>query len=153
MNLQRPHRPFSIGTIWAIDEFTDKNGATIMFPGSHTWGDQKPTSDMVPVQAVMPPGSVVVFQSTLWHGGGSNYSQQPRLAVSAQYCEPWIRPQENQLLAVPFDQVPKLHPTIQSLIGYSIHPPFIGHVNGLHPLNRLAELNEQPNTHENKAKL
>ena len=26
---------------------------------------------------------------------------------------------------------------IQSMLGYSIHPPFMGHVNGLHPLRLL----------------
>ena len=26
---------------------------------------------------------------------------------------------------------------IQSLLGYSIHPPFMGHINGLHPLRTI----------------
>jgi len=60
----------------------------------------------------------VVFLSTLWHGGGSNTANVPRLAVSAQYCEPWIRPQENQFLSIPPSLVPKLDPEIQTLIGY-----------------------------------
>ncbi len=31
-----------------------------------------------------------------------------------------------------------LSPTIQALIGYSLHPPFMGQIDGLHPL-RLIE--------------
>ena len=46
-------------------------------------------------------------------------------------------------MSVPFDKVQELPETIQSMIGYSIHPPFIGHVDGRHPLKaaeRLAKL-------------
>jgi len=146
MNVTRPHRPFSIAVIYAIDDFTEQNGATHVFPGSHLWGEEEtPVSKKAkPVPSVMPAGSAVYFVSTLWHGGGPNTSNAQRLAVSAQYCEPWIRPQENQLLIVPFQKAEKMHPKVQSLIGYSIHPPFIGHVNGLHPLKQLeAILGEQ----------
>ncbi|CAE7576366.1 unnamed protein product [Symbiodinium sp. CCMP2456] len=38
------------------------------------------------------------------------------------------------MLSVPFDQVAMLPPEIQVMAGYSIHPPFIGHVDGRHPL-------------------
>jgi len=140
MNIDRPHRPFSIATIWAIDDFTAENGGTVIIPKSHTWGWQLPTKEeieMMGIPVVMPAGSVVVFLSTLWHGGGANVSQAPRCAVSAQYCEPWIRPQENMQMVVPYEMVDDLPASIQTMIGYSIHPPFIGHVNGLHPFKTL----------------
>jgi ectoine hydroxylase-related dioxygenase (phytanoyl-CoA dioxygenase family) len=84
----------------------------------------------------MSAGSVVFFASTLWHGGGLNKSVE-RLAVSGHYSQPWARPQENQFLIVPPSIVPSLSPKLQSMIGYSVHPPFIGHVDGLHPLKTL----------------
>jgi len=95
---------------------------------------------MDPIACVMPAGSVVLFLSTLWHGGGANRTESSsRLAVSAQYCEPWLRPQENQQLVVPFDQLFTVDPKIRSLLGYSIHPPFVGHVDGLHPLKAIEQ--------------
>jgi len=114
--------------------------STLIFPGSHKWGEGLPPKDAVPIPAVMPAGSVVVFLSTLWHGGGPNISSEGRLCVTAQYCEPWLRPQENQFLVVPFPVVQKLPLALQSLVGYSIHPPFIGHVDGIHPLKQLENI-------------
>jgi len=154
MNVTRPHRPFSISTIWAIDDFTAMNGGTVVIPKSHKWEARFPTAEDIEklgVSVEMPAGSVVVFLSTLWHGGGANVTPNvSRCAVSAQYCEPWIRPQENMQFVVPLEKVADLHPTLQSMIGYSIHPPFIGHINGLHPLKTLQLRLERYNLPNNK---
>jgi len=139
-HLPRPRAPISYATIWAIDEFTAENGGTIIIPRSHKWGNEPPTKEIIDkyaVPVVMPAGSVVFFASTLWHGGGPNTSNKSRLALSAHYSQPWSRPQENLFLVVPPSDVPQLSPRLQSLIGYSIHPPFIGHACGLHPLKTL----------------
>jgi ectoine hydroxylase-related dioxygenase (phytanoyl-CoA dioxygenase family) len=86
---------------------------------------------------VMPAGSAIVFLGTLWHRGGANRSQAPRLALSTQYCEPWARQQENYPLAIAPEIVAGLSERVQELLGYSIHPPFMGHIGGLHPKRRL----------------
>ena len=36
--LPRPRAPLGAATIWAIDDFTADNGATVVLPGSHRWG-------------------------------------------------------------------------------------------------------------------
>lgn len=41
-------------------------------------------------------------------------------------------------LAIPPATVAKLSEELQALLGYNIHPPFMGHVNGMHP-KRLLE--------------
>jgi len=87
--------------------------------------------------AIMPPGSAIVFLGTLWHRGGANRSQAPRLALSTQYCEPWARQQENYTLAIAPEMVAGFSERVQELLGYSIHPPFMGHMGGLHPKRRL----------------
>ncbi len=88
---------------------------------------------------VMPAGAVVVFLGTLWHRGGANRSRAPRLALSMQYCEPWARQQENFTLGVSLEVARGLSDRVQELLGYNIHPPFMGHVNGLHPKRLLHE--------------
>ncbi len=135
----RPHRmPLAISVIWAIDDFTADNGATELIPGSHTWGMEHPdTRDGDPVVAVMPAGSALVFDAALWHRGGGNRSQRTRLAISPQYCQPYLRPQESQLLIVPPEAARGCSDRMRSLLGYSIHPPFIGQVDGMHPLRLL----------------
>lgn len=138
--IPRPRPALSAATMWAIDPFTAENGATVVLPGSHLWGkDRTPTEADVPVPAVMSPGSCVFFLGTLWHGGGANTSDAPRLAATAQYCEPWLRTQEAFTLSVDRDTARQVSPDIRRMIGYSIHPPFVGAVNGMHPERLLAQ--------------
>ena len=135
--LPRPRKALGAATIWAIDDFTADNGATDIIPGSHLWGEEAPDpADRRPV--VMPAGSCVFLLGTLWHGGGANRSDRPRLAVTAQYCEPWVRPQEAFTLSMTRDTVRAVSEDIRRMLGYSIHPPFIGQVDGMHP-KRLLE--------------
>ena len=135
----RPRPALGVSTIWAIDEFTERNGATVVWPGSHLWDEGRtPIDGDHRVPAAMPPGSCILFLGTLWHGGGANDSDGSRLAVTAQYCAPWLRTQEAFGLSVDADTARSLSPEIRRMIGYSIHPPFMGSVNGVHP-QRLLE--------------
>jgi hypothetical protein len=81
---------------------------------------------------VMPAGAGIAFLGTLVHRGSENRSDRPRLALSNQYCQPWARQQENYCLSVPREQARAMSPRVQELLGYSVHPPFIG------PRERLA---------------
>ncbi|MBL4855291.1 MAG: phytanoyl-CoA dioxygenase family protein [Robiginitomaculum sp.] len=133
----RPRPPLGAASIFAIDDFTTTNGATRIIPGSHKWGDRKPGENDKAVPAVMPKGSAIFYGGTFWHGGGANESDAARLAVTVQYCEPWLRQQENYTLGTPKSVVAKLDPQLKSLLGYSILPPYIGMVDGVHPLRVL----------------
>jgi ectoine hydroxylase-related dioxygenase (phytanoyl-CoA dioxygenase family) len=134
----RPRPAFGAATIWAIDEFTESNGATVVIPNSHNLGNEIVTESVNAIPVVMPAGSVVIFLGTLWHGGGENQSQASRLAVTCQYCEPWLRPQENFFLELSKSTLKQLPEPLLNMLGYSIHPPFMGMVNGMHP-KRLLE--------------
>lgn len=159
--LPRPRPAISIGAIWAIDAFTADNGATQLIPGSHRWGDDRtprgvldvadafvtaepdrrdgwadPEGDTV-IAAEMPAGSVLVFLGTLWHRAGGNRTDRPRLGLFPQYCAAWARQQENFGLGVPKRTVAEMTPDMQALLGYAIHPPFMGHVGGRHPAKLL----------------
>jgi hypothetical protein len=135
----RPRDPLAAATIWAIDDFTADNGATVLVPGSHRWGKRRPEPGDETLPVVMPAGSCVFFVGTLWHGGGANTTDRDRLAVTAQYCQPWLRPMEPFTLSVPRETARVVSEDIRRMLGYSIHPPFIGAVDGLHPLRVLDE--------------
>ena len=79
------------------------------------------------------PWAVVVFLGTVWHRGGANAADRPRLGITPQYCQPWARQLENMVLAVPQDVAATYPRRVQELLGYSIHPPLMGYVNGMHP--------------------
>jgi hypothetical protein len=137
--LARPRPPLSAATVWAIDPFTDANGGTVILPGSHQWDSvRRPTESDARVVTQMPAGSCVFYLGTLWHGGGANRTTAPRLAVTAQYCEPWLRPQEAYTLSTSRQTARTVSEDIRRMLGYSIHPPFMGAVDGMHP-KRLLE--------------
>lgn len=135
----RPRRALSAATIWALDDFTRLNGATVVIPGSHRWEDRPATPEELKtaISVVMPAGSMVFFLGTLWHGGGANATQNSRLAVTAQYCEPWCRTVENYSLSTPAELARKCSPDIQRMLGYSIHSALMGYVDGRHPKHLL----------------
>lgn len=135
----RPRARHGVSVIWAIDPFTEENGATVIWPGSHKWNDERRPRDHDPhFPIIMSAGSAVIFDGDLWHAGGANNSSAPRLALTPQYCANWLRTIENMSLAVPPVVAAGLSPELQSLIGYQIRPPFVGYVDGMHP-KRLLE--------------
>lgn len=145
--IPRPRPAISISTMWAIDDFTGDNGATEVIPGSHRWGDEElvhlyvgddsvrlaPRYRPLLRPLVMRAGSCAVFAGTLVHRGGQNRSAGVRTGISNQYCEPWARTQENFYLSIPTRKVARMSPRLQSLLGYSVHPPFMGQVTARHP--------------------
>ena len=137
--LPRPRPSYSASTIWAIDDFTAENGATEVLPGSHRWapGDTPENQGVEPVVAEMPAGSVIVFLGMTLHRGGANRSYADRLAITPQYCAPWARPQETFMLSVRREMAARYPERVQQLLGYSIHPPFMGHADGRHPAKVL----------------
>jgi ectoine hydroxylase-related dioxygenase (phytanoyl-CoA dioxygenase family) len=66
----------SINTFFAIDEFTSTNGATFFVPGTQQ-KEGRPEDwflDQHAVSAECPAGSMLVFDSTIWHAAGDNTS-------------------------------------------------------------------------------
>lgn len=135
--IPRPRPPLGAATVWAIDEFTEENGATVVIPQSHEWGEDRQGEPAEAIPAIVRAGSVIFFLGTTWHGGGENRSNAARFAVTHQYCEAHMRQQENYLLELSKDAVRDLSPELQALVGYSIYPPFMGVVEGKHPLRLL----------------
>ena len=158
-HLPHPRSMVSLSTIVAVDAFTPENGGTNLIPRSHLWGDAErdqmysftngnrhgdgsnradATLEAQAITAVLPAGAAIVFSGTLVHRGGRNSSHAPRLAFSNQYCQPWARPQENFILGVPSEVAREMPHRLQELLGYSIHPPFIGQLTASHPVKALA---------------
>ncbi|MEZ0151184.1 MAG: phytanoyl-CoA dioxygenase family protein [Candidatus Reddybacter sp.] len=152
--IPRPRPMVSLSTVVAIDAFTADNGGTGIIPGSHLWSEEQVAgeyrdggSESDPTFAErmegkslsleIPAGACVVFAGNTLHRGGANCSAGLRQALSNQYCQPWARTIENFFLSVPSSLVHEMSPKVQSLLGYSVHPPFIGQVSGSHPLKAL----------------
>lgn len=157
MQAVRPRPAWGMSAFWAIDDTTEENGATQFLKGSHKWGDdQSPLTlddDVFRpkgkdysandaryeiVTPELPAGSLMIAKSTLWHRGGANRTEKPRTIITPQYCVGWARQLENMCLAVPPEIAKSLPERAQALLGYSIHAPFMGYVDGMHPTRTLA---------------
>ncbi len=137
----RPHRQLVVNTMWALDDFTEENGATRVIPGSHKWASERPDKDSPVLQATMPAGSVMFFVGSVFHGGGANQTDRNRLGVILEYCAGFVRPQENHVLGVPKEIVRDLDPSLQELLGYNV-VGLLGNVDGRHPRKYIDDKRE-----------
>ena len=119
--LPRPHPPFVVNVVIAVDDFTKKNGATVLVPGSHKWHDQKVRQppEVETVQMEMGAGSLLAWTGAMWHGGGANTTKdQSRLAIDINFNLSYLRQQENQYIGVPREEVAKMPERLQRVLGY-----------------------------------
>lgn len=133
----RPHAELVMSVMWPLDHFTAANGATRIVAGSHQWIDEYPDADTPTVCAEMPSGSALFYPGTVWHGGGANTTGEQRVGVVLHYGASWLRAGENHVLAVPPAVARTLSQRMQELLGYNLHPPFLGNVDGRHPRKLL----------------
>ena len=80
VRVPRPHPPLNCATMWALDDFTETNGSTVVFPGSHLWPDEKVPDRQKDrwIHATKPAGSVTIWIGTTWHGGGANRTDETK---------------------------------------------------------------------------
>jgi ectoine hydroxylase-related dioxygenase (phytanoyl-CoA dioxygenase family) len=108
-----------VGTMFALDEFTEANGATRVALGSHREKvDLKNASQFETVPAEMPAGSIVLYTGRTVHGGGANTTDTARVGINIDYALGWLRQEENQYLSVPLEVARELPEDIQRLMGY-----------------------------------
>ena len=111
--LRIPGIQFQVSAMWALEDFTEENGATLVALGSHvdqgsnrnyTQQREYDGASDIPddvVQAVMPKGSVLFYLGTTLHGGGANRTDKSRAGLINTYSLGWRRQGENQYLNVP----------------------------------------------------
>ncbi len=103
-----PEGPYHVvNSVWLLDDFELDNGATRVVPGSHRWGKGPHQCDLDPMEAhpdevivQAKAGSVIIFNSHLWHGGTLNTSGNKRRALHCYFCAEEHDQQTNQAEAL-----------------------------------------------------
>jgi ectoine hydroxylase-related dioxygenase (phytanoyl-CoA dioxygenase family) len=110
----------SINIMFAIDDFAPETGATRVVPRTH---QRIPAPDQEylnrnAIAAECPAGSMLVFDSTLWHAAGANTSGKDRLAVNHQFTRSYIKQQIDYVRALGDQVVLQQKPRTQQLLGW-----------------------------------
>jgi ectoine hydroxylase-related dioxygenase (phytanoyl-CoA dioxygenase family) len=117
--------PLLLNTLVMFDDFTEANGATYLMPGAHKLAE-KPLEEEFYAKAqraIGPAGSILMFNSNLWHAGGDNNTDKPRRSVTPMFCRPFIKPGFDYCRALGYDYAEKLSPELRQIIGYNARIP------------------------------
>ncbi|NUO53167.1 MAG: phytanoyl-CoA dioxygenase [Polyangiaceae bacterium] len=139
--IARPHQPLTCTVMWALSDFTRANGATRILPGTHLSPDVPQLGHEYDeaVACEMPVGSALVYNGSMWHGGGANTSTVRRVGLAVGYCVGWMRQQENQQLGIPREIAKGFSPRLRKLVGYGIYKGLYGHIDKCSPVDLLDE--------------
>ena len=118
-------------TLWAMTDFTERNGATRVIPGSNHFEDKLRFKEEDTVPAEMKKGSVLFYTGAVYHAGGANRSDSTRSGINITYNVSWLRQEENQYLAVPLEVAKTLPVDVLKLIGYQRGAYALGYVGDL----------------------
>ena len=110
----------SLNIFFAIDAFTTTNGATWVVPRTQQRieppSPEEISTTAQPVEC--PEGSMILFDSTLWHAAGANTSGRDRLAINHQFTRSFIKQQIDYVRALGDDVVTSQAPRTQQLLGW-----------------------------------
>lgn len=120
-----PDYPFRINMLVMLNDFTLENGATQILPHSHSML-HKPSEELFNAgyhDLVGKAGSVVLFDSYLWHRGGKNTSDALRVAHTLSFGPAYIKPQMDYARMLGEERGKNFSPLSRQLLGYNARVP------------------------------
>lgn len=117
--------PLMLNMLIMLDDFTLVNGATYLLSGSHL-RDEKPLDEDFfkhADRAVGTAGSLLLFNSNLWHAAGMNHTENTRRALTLTFTKPFIKQQMDYPRALGYEQSKTLSDKLLQLIGYNARIP------------------------------
>lgn len=116
--------PNSMQVIFSLNGQSEENGASRVVPGSHRFGSwpNRELSDLAqPLNC--EPGDVIIWDSRLWHGAGSNTKGIDRWSLVATF-RPWFMKQNfDPVLGMPEEIYNELNSQQKALCGFLSLPP------------------------------
>lgn len=111
-----------LNTLVMLDDFTTENGATWMMPGT-LWKEMPPKGEFTSMaeQALGPAGSILIFDSNVWHAAGENKTENPRRSVTPMYCRPWMKQGFDYPRAIGYNR--SLPENLRQVLGYNARVP------------------------------
>lgn len=106
-----------------VDDFTVENGATKVLPGSHRVKN-RPDDDYMEINSIRTTGkagSVILFDSNLWHSAAKNTTDKSRRALTLTFTRPFFKQQMDypRMLGEDYPKNEKM----RQLLGYNARVP------------------------------
>ncbi len=144
-----PDSVMHLTTLWMLSAFAPETGATAIVPGSHrspnnpTGNNGVDPSQPYPgeIRATGEAGSVLMFDSRLWHTSMPNTSNEARVGMAVRYAPWWLNLEilmpgsparvrmveetgktENDVVAVPPDVYAALPENVKPLYRHWVRP-------------------------------
>jgi len=117
-------KELTISAMFALGDFTEANGATVVLPGSQRLeagvrrGDDEADDRFERAYAEMPAGSAMIYTGKVVHGAGANTTAEMRHGMHLSYVVGWLRPEEASPLMVDRDLAATLPPRARQLLGW-----------------------------------
>jgi len=111
--------PVNAQSMFVLARFTRHNGATRFVPGSHC-------KDINPARVrpeeeflfTASPGTVLVYDNRLIHGGGANTTKEIRYSLQGFCCRSYIKPFCDHTRSIPRELVETASPLLRRLWGF-----------------------------------
>lgn len=118
--------PLLLNTLFMLDDFTEENGATFLMTGSHKDLPEKPDDALFyqrAGRAVGKAGSLLVFNSNVWHAAGVNTTPHARRSVTPMFCKPSMKQQCDYPRVLGYDRMDQLSELQRQILGYYSRVP------------------------------
>jgi Phytanoyl-CoA dioxygenase (PhyH) len=114
-----------INMLVMLDDFTEANGATWLLPGSHHGAERicEAAFFQNAIRAVGSSGSILLFDSNIWHCAGENKTDKFRRALTLSFSRPLMKQQLDYPRCLGYDQVDKLSDWLKQVVGYNSRIP------------------------------
>lgn len=117
--------PCSFNILLLVSDFNEENGGTRVVPNSHQLSstpnlvDLEQNSTFVEAKS----GSILVFDSTLWHSAGSNISGKDRMGVNHQFTRSYFKQQIDYVRTMGEHKIKELPKKTQQFLGWNSRIP------------------------------
>jgi ectoine hydroxylase-related dioxygenase (phytanoyl-CoA dioxygenase family) len=108
-----------------LDDFTLENGATYLLAGSHLQ-PEKPSDEFFLAhadRAVGKAGSLLFFDSRVWHATGKNTTDTVRRALTLTLTPPYFKQQMDYSRTIGYEVCETLPEHLQQMLGYFSRTP------------------------------
>ncbi len=121
-------KELTVSAMFALGDFTEANGATVVLPGSQGLPAGVRRGDDVPgdgadgrferAHAEMPAGSAMIYTGKVVHGAGANTTGEMRHGMHLSYVVGWLRPEEASPLMIDRALAATFPPRARQLLGW-----------------------------------